>query len=89
MEGFRWGRGVVLAIAVSIAILVFVPTIGLPILRNLVAASNLFIVLGSAIALIYFVYRIYFRRVWRARHIANLRLKRMLAEKGNLHDRDR
>jgi hypothetical protein len=38
---------------------------------------------------LYFVYRIYLRRVWRARHIANLRLKRLLAEKEDEDGREK
>lgn len=89
VDGFSWLRGVAIVIVVLFAMLVFVPRIGLPILRDLVAASNLLILFGSAIVLIYFVYRIYLRRIWRARHIANLRLKRLLAEKEGEDDRER
>lgn len=89
VDGFSWLRGVAIVIVVLFAMLVFVPRIGLPILRDLVAASNLLILFGSAIVLIYFVYRIYLRRIWRARHIANLRLKRLLAEKEVEDDRER
>jgi hypothetical protein len=87
VDGFGWLRGVAIVIVASFAIMVFVPRIGLPILRDIVAASNVLILFGSAIVLIYFVYRIYLRRVWRARHIANLRLKRLLAEKEAEEDR--
>jgi len=85
----NWFRGAAIVILASFAILVLVPRFGVPILRDLVAASNVLILLGSAIALAYFVYRIFLRRVWRARHIANLRLKRLLAEKEAERDRER
>ena len=89
VDGFSWLRGFAVVVLVSFAMLFFVPRIGVPILRDLVAASNLLILFGSAIVLVYFVYRIYLRRIWRARHIANLRLKRLLAEKEGEGDRER
>lgn len=52
-----------------------------PILRNLVAAVDVLLLLGTVAVLLGFVYRVYFRRVWRARRIANLRLKRILEER--------
>ena len=88
VDGVGWLRGVAVVILASFAVLILMPRIGVPILRDLVAASNLVILFGSAIVLIYFVYRIYLRRVWRARHIANLRLKRLLAEKEGTDNRD-
>lgn len=89
VDGFSWLRGVAIVIVVSFAMLFLVPRTGVLLLRDLVAASNLLILFGSAIVLIYFVYRIYLRRIWRARHIANLRLKRLLAEKEGEDDRER
>ena len=89
VDGFSWLRGVAIVIVVSFAMLFLVPRTGVLLLRDLVAASNLLILFGSAIVLIYFVYRIYLRRIWRARHIANLRLKRLLAEKEVEDDRER
>jgi len=60
---------------------VTVPDVLLRLLRNGVAASNLLLVSGSLVVLLLFVYKLCLRRVWRARRIANLRLKRMLSEK--------
>jgi len=39
------------------------------------------LIVGSAGTLLWFVYRICFRRLWRVRRIANIRLKRMLEER--------
>lgn len=89
MDGLNWLRGAAVVILASFALLVFVPKVGAIILRDIVAASNLLILFGSATALLYFVYRIYLRRVWRARHIANLRLKRLLAEKEDEDGREK
>ena len=50
-------------------------------LRSVVAAADALLLLGSAGVLLWFIYRIYLRRVWRARRIANLRLKRLLEER--------
>jgi hypothetical protein len=53
----------------------------LRLLKSLVAVADGLLLVGSAGALVWFIYRIYLRRVWRARRIANIRLKRMLEEK--------
>lgn len=42
---------------------------------------SLALILGSAGTLLWFVYTLWFRRLWRARRIANLRLKRILEER--------
>jgi hypothetical protein len=42
---------------------------------------SLTLILGSAGTLLWFVYSLWFRRLWRARRIANIRLKRMLEER--------
>jgi hypothetical protein len=42
---------------------------------------SLALIMGSAGTLLWFVYSLWFRRIWRARRIANIRLKRMLEER--------
>ena len=41
---------------------------------------SLGLVLAAAATLLWFVYSVFFRKLWRARRIANIRLKRMLRE---------
>ena len=41
---------------------------------------SLGLVLAAAGTLLWFVYSVFFRKMWRARRIANIRLKRMLHE---------
>jgi membrane protein implicated in regulation of membrane protease activity len=42
---------------------------------------SLALILATAGTLLWFVYSLWFRRLWRARRIANIRLKRMLEER--------
>jgi hypothetical protein len=42
---------------------------------------SLGLILASAGTLLWFVYSLWCRRLWRARRIANIRLKRMLEER--------
>lgn len=42
---------------------------------------SLALILGSAGTLLWFIYSLWFRRILRARRIANIRLKRMLEER--------
>jgi len=42
---------------------------------------SLALIVGTVGTLLWFVYSLWFRRLWRARRIANLRLKRMLEER--------
>ena len=55
--------------------------VGLRLLRTLVALADGLLLVGSAAVLLWFIYRIYLRRVLRARRIANLRMKRLLEER--------
>lgn len=57
------------------------PELGLRFLRTVVALADVLLLFGSAIVLLWFIYRIYLRRVLRARRIANLRMKRLLEER--------
>ena len=57
------------------------PEIGLRLLRTVVALADVVLLFGSAVVLLWFIYRIYLRRVLRARRIANLRMKRLLEER--------
>ena len=43
--------------------------------------SELLILVGSGVALLWFVWRVFLRKLWRVRRIENARLKRILAEK--------
>jgi len=54
---------------------------GLRLLRTVVALADGLLLVGSAVVLLWFIYRIYLRRVLRARRIANLRMKRLLEER--------
>jgi hypothetical protein len=42
---------------------------------------ELLLLMGSAAVLLWFVWRVFLRKLWRVRRIANIRLKRILAEK--------
>ena len=42
---------------------------------------SLALILATVGTLLWFVYSLWFRRLWRARRIANIRLKRMLEER--------
>ena len=55
--------------------------VGLRLLRTVVALADVLLLFGSAGVLLWFIYRIYLRRVLRARRIANLRMKRLLEER--------
>lgn len=50
-------------------------------LHALTNISTLALMAAASATLFWFVYRVFFRRWWRARHIANLRLRRMLEER--------
>ena len=60
--------------------------VGLRVLRTVVALADVLLLFGSALVLLWFIYRIYLRRIWRARRIANLRMKRLLEERNGEGD---
>jgi hypothetical protein len=60
--------------------LFFFPSFG-ELLAGIANWWSLALILGTVGTLLWFVYSLWFRRVWRARRIANIRLKRMLEER--------
>jgi hypothetical protein len=77
---FGSGRAAFLATGAFLAVPTL-PELGLRFLRTVVALADVLLLFGSAIVLLWFIYRIYLRRVLRARRIANLRMKRLLEER--------
>ena len=49
--------------------------------RTFAGLVELLILVGSGVALLWFVWRVFLRKLWRVRRIENARLKRILAEK--------
>ena len=50
-------------------------------LRGIVGLGNLALMLATAVILVAFTYRVFLRKFFRARRIANLRLERIMREK--------
>lgn len=50
-------------------------------LRTFGGIVQLLLLLTSAAVLLWFVWRVFLRKLWRVRRIENIRLKRILAEK--------
>lgn len=50
-------------------------------LRTFAGIVELLLLLACAAVLIWFVWRVFLRKLWRVRRIENARLKRILAEK--------
>jgi hypothetical protein len=71
--------------AVVVTILIFILAFGpepvRDFLRGVANWWSLALVLGAAGTLLWFVYSICLRRLWRIRRIANIRLKRILEER--------
>jgi hypothetical protein len=51
-------------------------------LRGIVGLWNLALMLGAAITLLWFAYSVFLRKFLRARRIANLRMNRIMRERG-------
>jgi len=49
--------------------------------RMFAGVVELLILIGSGVALLWFVWRVFLRKLWRVRRIENARLKRILAER--------
>jgi hypothetical protein len=49
--------------------------------RMFAGVVELLILVGSGVALLWFVWRVFLRKLWRVRRIENARLKRILAER--------
>ena len=67
-------------VAGMIAVIAWAPDWITDALHNLLALSNLAIFVFAAVVLAWFLYAVLLRRILRARHIANLRMKRMMRE---------
>ena len=50
-------------------------------LRTVAGVLELLILIGSAAGLLWFVWHVFLRKLWRVRRIENARLRRILAEK--------
>jgi len=61
--------------------LFFFPSFG-ELLAGIANCWSLALILGTVGTLLWFVYSLWFRRLWRVRRIANIRLKRTLEERG-------
>jgi len=53
-------------------------------LRTFAGVVELLLLAATVAALLGFVWRVFLRKLWRVRRIANIRLKRILAEKEGL-----
>lgn len=76
----RIGAGVL--VAGSIGLIVCSPDRVFGFLRNVFALANIALFLFAAAVLAWFLYAVILRRLWRARRIANARMRRMLREAG-------
>ena len=54
--------------------------------RTVAGVIELLLLLATAGVLLRFVWRVFLRKLWRVRRIANIRLKRILAEKSESED---
>jgi hypothetical protein len=67
-----------LALAAVILLIKIAPLPTLAAIKNLTAFTDALLILASLFTLLFFVYRIFLRKMFRARRIANLRHKRAL-----------
>lgn len=74
--------GAALFVAGIIGLIVRSPDRVFGFLRNVFALANIALFLFAAAVLAWFLYAIILRRLWRARRIANARMRRMLREAG-------
>lgn len=74
--------GAAVLVAGIIALIVRSPDRVLGFLRNVFALANIALFLFAAAVLAWFLYAVILRRLWRARRIANARVRRMLREAG-------
>ena len=65
---------------VLLPIAVAVPSVG-DLIAGIANWWSLALILGSAGVLLWFLYSVCLRRLWRVRRIANIRLRRMLEER--------
>ena len=84
-EGASW-----LDVLITIIVLLLRsrPSVMIALLRNFFALTNVALFLFAAVVLAWFVYTFLLRRMLRARHIANLRTKRLLEERDGEPEQD-
>jgi hypothetical protein len=78
---YRFRNVGAIVVTILIFILAFGPEPVRDFLRGVANWWSLALVLGAAGTLLWFVYSICLRRLWRIRRIANIRLKRILEER--------
>lgn len=78
---YRLREAAFLLVAALALILAFAPDPIVDILRSLANFWTIGLIFATAGTLLWFVYRVYLRRLWRVRRIANIRLRRILEER--------
>lgn len=78
---YRWRNVGAIVVTILIFVVAFGPDPVRDFLRGVANWWSLALVLGAAGTLLWFVYSICLRRLWRIRRIANIRLKRILEER--------
>ena len=80
---YRLREAAFLLVAALALILLFAPEPVINIVRSVANFWTVGLIFATVGTLIWFVYRVYLRKLWRVRRIANIRLRRILEEREN------